>query len=106
MKIKVDTSAFKDKIEIATYFEDTATKHREDISRHILDLQDKAVKDALISLGWTPPTKESIHDFERWWYNEGSGIGIKEDEDIETFSKRVTKIAWNNGAYKGRHKDE
>lgn len=43
------------------------------------------------------PCKES---FDEWWYNEGSGMGPKPDEDRETHVKRVTEIAWSNGAYK------
>lgn len=38
-------------------------------------------------------------EFEIWWHNEGSGISLDKNEDIEQFAKRITQIAWANGVY-------
>lgn len=40
-----------------------------------------------------------LDTFEKWWYQEGSGLQKKENEDIEEFVKRISEIAWLNGAY-------
>jgi len=32
--------------------------------------------------------------FEKWWYEDGSGIGLEEGEDMEEHAKRVAKTAW------------
>lgn len=40
-----------------------------------------------------------LDTFEKWWYKEGSGLQKKENEDIEEFVKRISEIAWLNGAY-------
>lgn len=37
--------------------------------------------------------------FDTWWYQEGSGIIPKGKEDMEEFAKRISHIAWSNGAY-------
>jgi hypothetical protein len=37
-------------------------------------------------------------NFNTWWNNEGSGIRPLPDEDTEEFAKRITEIAWSNGA--------
>jgi hypothetical protein len=37
--------------------------------------------------------------FETWWHEEGSGMPPKPGEDAEEHVKRVSKIAWLNGAY-------
>ncbi|WP_294963374.1 hypothetical protein [Sulfurimonas sp.] len=44
-----------------------------------------------------------FESFEKWWYNEGSGFVPDLNEDTEEFMKRVTKIAWLNGAYIEMH---
>lgn len=36
-------------------------------------------------------------EYETWWDNEGSGMYPKENEDLEAFANRITKIAWFNG---------
>ena len=36
--------------------------------------------------------------FERWWYNEGSGMPPVGNEDREEHMRRVAEIAWMNGA--------
>jgi hypothetical protein len=38
--------------------------------------------------------------FDIWWKNEGSGIVPLRNEDVETHVRRVSRIAWLNGAYK------
>lgn len=68
--------------------------------RSMIDTKEKAIKEALMGLGWTPPREDRNKDFHTWWHNEGSGITLREDEDIEEFVKRVCEIAWGNGAYK------
>lgn len=40
-----------------------------------------------------------LDTFEKWWYQECSGLQKKENEDIEEFVKRISEIAWLNGAY-------
>lgn len=37
-----------------------------------------------------------------WWETEGSAMRPLLNEDIEEFAKRITAIAWLNGAYKQR----
>lgn len=39
-------------------------------------------------------------DWETWWDNEGSAIRPTDTEDVEEFARRITAIAWANGAYK------
>jgi hypothetical protein len=34
-----------------------------------------------------------------WWDQEGSSIKPNAKEDIEEFARRITQIAWSNGAY-------
>ena len=38
--------------------------------------------------------------FEIWWEREGSGMTPKPDDDMESHAKRISQIAWMNGAYK------
>jgi hypothetical protein len=44
-------------------------------------------------------TRESLAGFERWWKDEGSGLGPEKGEDREEHMKRVAEIAWLNGEY-------
>lgn len=44
--------------------------------------------------------------FERWWHDEGSGMPPKPDEDAEAHVRRITEIAWSNGAYLEQLKTE
>ena len=37
--------------------------------------------------------------FETWWYDEGSGMSPRADEDCEKLVHRVSRIAWHNGVY-------
>jgi hypothetical protein len=39
-----------------------------------------------------PPTRTG---FEEWWYNTGSGIGVKPGDDYEEHAKRVAQAAWD-----------
>jgi hypothetical protein len=39
-------------------------------------------------------------DFDTWWDQEGSGIIPLKEHDWEEHSKRISEIAWKNGAYK------
>ena len=36
----------------------------------------------------------------RWWNEEGSAERPLPNEDTEQFAKRITEIAWSNGAFK------
>ncbi len=38
--------------------------------------------------------------FEKWWYDEGSAVGLNEDKDYEENMYDISKIAWSNGVYK------
>ena len=40
---------------------------------------------------------ESMTNFETWWYHEGSGPPLP-DEDVEEFAKRICQIAWDKSA--------
>jgi hypothetical protein len=37
--------------------------------------------------------------FEHWWHLEGSAMGPLSEDDQETHVKRISAIAWSNGAY-------
>lgn len=37
--------------------------------------------------------------FEVWWHSEGSGMAPSAGEDSEEHVRRVSEIAWSNGAY-------
>jgi hypothetical protein len=43
------------------------------------------------------------NEFDRWWYDEGSGLPPLDGEDRETHMHRVAEIAWSNGAYLERN---
>ena len=48
-------------------------------------------------------TDEEIEKrFQRWWFNEGSGMRPSNGEDQEEHTRRVSQIAWSNGAYVAR----
>ena len=80
------------KIEITTSIDEPLAKHTREISKAVLDLQDKAVREALIKLGWTPPAskfiqtlKENMDKVEEWvqedMKKEGIFHGELSDED-------------------------
>ena len=49
------------------------------------------------------PTDEEIEkSFQLWWFNEGSGMRPSNGEDQEEHVRRVSQIAWSNGAYVAR----
>ena len=37
--------------------------------------------------------------FAKWWNDEGSAMRPLASEDTEEFAKRITAIAWSNGAF-------
>ena len=48
-------------------------------------------------------TDEQIEkSFQLWWFNEGSGMRPSNGEDQEEHVRRVSQIAWSNGAYVAR----
>jgi len=48
-------------------------------------------------------TEEEIEKrFQRWWFDEGSGMRPFNDEDQEAHVHRISQIAWSNGAYVAR----
>ena len=49
-------------------------------------------------------SKKHESDFDVWWFNEGSGIRPIEKEDAEEHCRRVSRIAWLNGAFNARSK--
>jgi len=51
------------------------------------------------SQGPEPTDEEFDERFQRWWYNEGSGMPPHKGEDQEEHACRVSRIAWHNGAY-------
>lgn len=48
-------------------------------------------------------TETEFHNaaFEKWWRNEGSGFIPVKHHDMEEHAKKVSRIAWLNGAYVG-----
>ena len=47
------------------------------------------------------PFEELDKSFQQWWYEEGS-IGPMPGMDHEEHTKRISQIAWHNGAYVAR----
>ena len=48
-------------------------------------------------------TDEQIEkSFQLWWFNEGSGMRPSNGEDQEEHVRRVSQIAWSNGAHVAR----
>ena len=41
-----------------------------------------------------------------WWHKEGSGMPPLKGEDTETHVKRITRIAWHNGAFKANENSQ
>lgn len=37
--------------------------------------------------------------FEKWWFDEGSGMSPKEGEEQCDHVKRISEIAWSNGGF-------
>jgi|TARA_R100000084_G_C4655385_1_gene152495 ribosomal protein L32 len=60
MKYTVTPRILKDgNIEIETSIDNELAKHIKTISTVVIDMQNQAVRAALMNLGWTPPPKES-----------------------------------------------
>lgn len=64
MELKIETKVFPDRIELEENWKDQSFSVQQMLTRQIIDLKDNAVRDALISLGWTPPAESnsSIED--------------------------------------------
>ena len=45
-----------------------------------------------------PSAEDLDKSFQQWWYEEGS-IGPMSGMDYEEHTKRISRIAWHNGAY-------
>ncbi len=37
--------------------------------------------------------------FDQWWLNEGSGMAPLSGHDHEAHARRISRIAWHNGAH-------
>lgn len=61
MKVKVEAKVFPDRIELTQNFEDPHFSRAPmvNMQREILKVKDATVRDALISLGWTPPEENN-----------------------------------------------
>lgn len=56
-----------------------------------------------LSIEWKELTDEEIGEwFNRWWYNEGSAMRPLPGHDHEEHARRISEIAWANGAYVAR----
>ena len=68
--------------------------------------QSALINEALDYLAQPEPeglTDEEIEkSFQLWWFNEGSGMRPSNGEDQEEHVRRVSQIAWSNGAYVAR----
>ena len=68
-------------------YEDWMNETAADVERDLeleTEMQDETARDA----------------WRRWWNEEGSAERPLPNEDTEQFAKRITKIAWSNGAFK------
>jgi hypothetical protein len=55
------------------------------------------------SIEWKELTDEEIGEwFNRWWRNEGSAMRPLPGHDCEEHGRRISEIAWANGAYVAR----
>jgi len=43
--------------------------------------------------------KQIMNAFETWWHREGSAMRPLDGKDQEEHVKRISAIAWSNGAY-------
>jgi hypothetical protein len=80
--------------------------HNEDGTHHISTAA-PVLDEARAFLSQPEPewlTEEEIEKrFQRWWFNEGSGMRPFNGEDQEEHARRVSQIAWSNGAYVARY---
>ena len=66
------------------------------------DLLDRA-RTALAQSEPVAPTDEELsRRFRAWWYDEGSGLPPLPGMDHEEHTRRISEIAWANGAYVAR----
>jgi hypothetical protein len=68
-------------------YEDWMNETAADVERDLeleTEMQDETARDA----------------WRRWWNEEGSAERPLPNEDTEQFAKRITEIAWSNGAFK------
>lgn len=60
MRVKVETNFNGNTIDVHTYYENLENEMGrspiQTITRKIINLEEDAIKEALIKLGWTPPT--------------------------------------------------
>ena len=50
-----------------------------------------------------PTDEELSRRFRAWWYDEGSGLPPLPGMDHEEHTRRISEIAWANGAYVARY---
>jgi hypothetical protein len=50
-----------------------------------------------------PTDEELSRRFRAWWYDEGSGLPPLPSMDHEEHTRRISEIAWANGAYVARY---
>jgi len=50
-------------------------------------------------MSYQSANKAIMDAFEQWWHLEGSAMRPISKEDQETHAKRISAIAWSNGAY-------
>jgi hypothetical protein len=50
-------------------------------------------------MSYQSANKAIMDVFEQWWHREGSAMRPLSKEDQETHVKRISAIAWSNGAY-------
>lgn len=69
MEFQVETKVFGKTIEQSTYLNNDIAQKRDLVTRRLIDTEEKAVRDALVALGWTPPVADLPI------YIEGEGEG-------------------------------
>jgi len=55
INLKTETKVKDGNIELKTYMDSNFNNTRTLINKKLIDMQDEAIKNALIALGWTPP---------------------------------------------------
>jgi len=50
-------------------------------------------------MSYQSANKAIMDAFEQWWHLEGSGMAPLPEEEQVTHVKRISAIAWSNGAY-------
>lgn len=67
--------------------------------RHISEILPRAMEMLLPMTTENTSEKTADDRFERWWYEEGSGMHSNPGEDTEQHVRRIARIAWSNGAF-------